>query len=284
MRDDGDLRPVARLAGDVGDLDQAVGDLGDLELEQALDQLRVAPRHDDARPLGRVRDLLDDRLDPLRVVVALVLDLLGLGQQRLDALAQLHERVARVRLLDDAGDQLADAVAVLLEGHVALGLADPLQDHLLGGLRGDAAEVVRRDVAALDLVLELGQLLEVELGLGRRAQLPGLRVDGRLLVGDVDDHLVLDLLRDEQLEDDEVARLAVHLDERVLGRARRLLVRGEQRVLERQHQLLGGDGLLGGEAADGLEDLPRHVAPPPRGCNGGCRRTGWRPSRHRQRS
>ena len=86
------------------------------------------------------------------MVVALAVDLLGARQQRLDALAQLHERVARVGLLDDAGDQLADAVAVLLEHHVALGLADPLQDHLLGGLRGDAAEVVRRDVALLDLV------------------------------------------------------------------------------------------------------------------------------------
>jgi hypothetical protein len=93
----------------------------------------------------------------LRVVVALAVDLLGLRQQRLHALAQLHERVARVGLLDDAGDQLADAVAVLLEHHVALGLADPLQDHLLGGLRGDAAEVVRRDVADLDLVLEVAQ-------------------------------------------------------------------------------------------------------------------------------
>ena len=93
----------------------------------------------------------------LAVVVALAVDLLGLRQQRLDALAQLHERVARVGLLDDAGDQLADAVAVLLEHHVALGLADPLQDHLLGGLRGDAAEVVGRDVALVDLVAVLAR-------------------------------------------------------------------------------------------------------------------------------
>src|SRR6478609_4135386 len=70
------------------------------------------------------------------MVVALAVDLLGLGQQRLHPLAQLHERVAGVGLLDDAGDQLAHAVAVLLEHHVALGLADALQDDLLGGLRG----------------------------------------------------------------------------------------------------------------------------------------------------
>ena len=91
------------------------------------------------------------------MVVALAVDLLGLRQQRLHPLAQLHERVAGVGLLDDAGDQLAHAVAVLLEHHVALGLADPLQDDLLGGLRGDPPEVVRRDVADLDLVLEVAQ-------------------------------------------------------------------------------------------------------------------------------
>src|SRR5918911_1564596 len=67
-------------------------------------------------------------------------------------LGQLDERVARVRLLDDSGDQLADAVLVLLEHHVALGLADALEDHLLGGLSGDAAEVVRGDVALGDLI------------------------------------------------------------------------------------------------------------------------------------
>src|SRR4029079_18906353 len=103
MGDDGDLRAVAGLAGDVGDLDQAVRDLGDLELEQLLDQLGVTPRHDDRRALGRGGDLLDHGLDPLRVVVALAVDLLGLGQQRLDPLTQLDERVARVGLLDDAG-------------------------------------------------------------------------------------------------------------------------------------------------------------------------------------
>ena len=81
------------------------------------------------------------------------------------------------------GDQLADAVAVLLEHHVALGLADPLQDHLLGGLRGDPAEVVRGDVLGLDLVLVLLELLEVDLGLGRLAHLAGLGVDRRLLSG-----------------------------------------------------------------------------------------------------
>jgi hypothetical protein len=42
VRLDGDLRPVAGLARHAADLDQTVGDLGHLELEERLDQLRIA--------------------------------------------------------------------------------------------------------------------------------------------------------------------------------------------------------------------------------------------------
>jgi hypothetical protein len=128
------------------------------------------------------------------VVVALAVDLLGARQQRLDALAQLHERVAVVGLLHDAGDQLADAVAVLLEHHVALGLADALQDDLLGRLRGDAAEVVGGDVLLVDLVGVLGELLGGDLDLGRLDLLARLRVDDRVLVDRLDDHVRLEAL------------------------------------------------------------------------------------------
>ena len=79
------------------------------------------------------------------MLVVLGLDLLALGQQGLDA-AEVDERVARVALLHDAGDDLADAVDVLVVHEVALGLADALQDDLLGRLGGDAAEVVGRDL------------------------------------------------------------------------------------------------------------------------------------------
>src|SRR5918998_1628303 len=57
VRDDRDLRAVAGLARDVLDLDEAVGDLRDLELEQRLDEVRVAAGHDDARALRRLGDL-----------------------------------------------------------------------------------------------------------------------------------------------------------------------------------------------------------------------------------
>ena len=211
------------------------------------------------------------------MVVALAVDLLGLRQQRLDALPELHERVARVRLLDDAGDQLAHAVAVLLEHHVALGLADPLQDHLLGGLRGDPPEVVRRDVADLDLVLEVAQARGIDVRRLGDDHLAGLRVHaaleraGGLLLGLVE-QLVLEVLGQEELLDDEVAGVAVHAHAGVARGARLLLVGAEECILQRAHQLLLGDALLAPERLDCFDDLCGHGLSLPRGSNDGCRR------------
>ena len=269
MRDDRDLRAVARLARDVLDLDEAVGDLGHLELEQRPDQLGRAPRDDDGRPLGLIRDVGDDRLDALTVVVALAVHLLAARQQRLDALAQLHQRVARVRLLDDAGDQLADAVLVLVEHHVALGLADALQDHLLGRLRGDAPEVLGRHVVLLDLIAVLREPLLVDLRRLGVDHLARLRVDRRLagLLLDLVEQLLLEVGRQEQLEDAEVAARAVHLDAGVLRRLGRLLVGRQERVLERGHQPVGGDPFSRSRTPT-ASTISLVIAPPRPGCSG----------------
>ena len=277
VRDDRDLRAVAGLAGDVRDLDEAVGDLGDLELEELLDQLRVAARDDDRRALRRGRDLLDDGLDALGVVVALAVDLLGLGQQRLDALAQLDERVAAVGLLDDAGDELADAVAVLLEHHVALGLADALEDDLLGRLRGDPAEVAGRDVALLDLVLVLLELLRVDLGVLGLDHLAGLGVEVGALVDRLDDEVRLEALGDDQLDDAEVRRSR--------GRARRART---SRCRAASCRPTGARPRARGAASRArcpsrapstfiASRISRDIrSTPRRGWNDGCRRTGSR--------
>jgi hypothetical protein len=207
------------------------------------------------------------------VVVALLRNLLGLGEQRLNAFAQLHERVTGVGLLHDPGDQLADAVLVLVEHHVPLGLADPLEDHLLRRLRGDAAEVVRRDVTLVDLIAVLRQHLGIELWVFRLAHLAGLGIDLRLRRLDLGQQLLLELIWHEQLEDTEVGRVALHIHTRVLGRAGLLLVRGQEGILERKHQSLGGDALLALEQVYRFDDLLGHLSPsPPTGCSCECRR------------
>ena len=128
------------LAGAGLDLDDAVGDLGHLELEQPLDEAGVGAADDDLRALGGLADLDDVGLDAVARLGALVRHLLGLRQQRLDP-TEVEQRVAAVGLLDDAGDDVALAVGVLLELALALGLADALAHHLAEGLGGDAAEL-----------------------------------------------------------------------------------------------------------------------------------------------
>ena len=145
VRRDRELGAVAGLAGDGADLDDTVDELGDFELEQAPHEAGMRARHDDLRALGGLADLHDVGLHPGAVVVAVARDLLGLRQERLDP-AEVEQRVAGVGLLDDAGDDVALATRVLLVLHLALGLADALQDDLLGRLRGDAAEVGGRVV------------------------------------------------------------------------------------------------------------------------------------------
>ena len=52
--------------------------------------------------------------------------------------------VAELDALDDAVDDLADAVLEFVVLALALGIAHLLHDHLLGVLGGDAAEIDRR--------------------------------------------------------------------------------------------------------------------------------------------
>ena len=98
------------------------------------------------------------------------------------------------------------------------------------------------------------------LGILGLAHLPRLRVDLRLLLGlgRFGQELLLQLRGQDQFEDAEVAGLVVEVDAGVFGGAGSLLVGGEQRVLERIHQLVGGDSLLLLERFDCLDDLLAH--------------------------
>src|SRR4029078_12269688 len=74
--------------------------------------------------------------------------------------AEVDDDVAELDALDDAGDDLADAVLELFELALALGVADLLEDHLLGGLGGDTPELDRGQRID-DEVADRGALLEL---------------------------------------------------------------------------------------------------------------------------
>ena len=263
VRLDRDLRAVAGLASDAADLDETVGDLGHLELEQRLDQLGIAAREDHLRPLRARPDLGDHGLDPRALLVALAVDLLRPRQQRLDP-AEVDEHVVAIAgLLHDAGDDLALAVDVLVVHHHPLRLADALLDDLLGGHRGDAAEALGRRVGAHHQLL--GNLRPVELEVGvadqrvlslARLLLDPLELVDRSLARLVDEAL-LEIGRDLDREDPEVA-LVVEDHLGVAGSARCLLVRGEQRVLERRDERARLDALLALDRANAFHDFLGH--------------------------
>ena len=75
--------------------------------------------------------------------------------------AEFDHDVAALGATDGAGDDVADLVLVLLEDLVLLDLAETLVEQLLGGLGGDAAEVLDLDrladfLADLDVRLDEG--------------------------------------------------------------------------------------------------------------------------------
>ena len=107
----------------------------------------------------------------------------------------------------------------------------------------------------VDLVAVFGELRRVDFRVLGLAHLARLGIDGGALVDRLDDQVGLQALGDFQFDDAEVRGLAVHLHARVLGRAGLLLVSGEQRVLERDHQLLRLDALLARKRVHGLKDL-----------------------------
>ena len=210
--------------------------------------------------------LRDHGLDPRALLVALTVDLLRARQQRLDVVAEVDEHVVAVAgLLHDPRDDVADAVDVLRVPDRALRLADALLDHLLRRHRGDAAEVLRGRVGPGDLML--GDLVPVELELvvvdQRVLLLAGLLLDSLelldLRLARLVEQALLEVGGDLDREDAELA-LFVELHDRVARGARRLLVRGEQGILERADQLILLDAFLPLERANVLDDLDAHLS------------------------
>ena len=143
---------------------------------------------------------------------------------RFVAAFERHVHVALFVALHGAGHEIVELADVFVVDRVALGLANALHDDLLGGLRGDAAEIFRRHF----FVEEIADLI-------RRAGL--LRGDLELRIGDLFDD-------GAAMEDAVLAGLPIDDDDRVRLAAEVPLVGREQRRFERFEQHLERDVAL----------------------------------------
>src|SRR5262249_6084214 len=137
VRQHADLGAAARIARHRADLDDAVVDLGHLLGEQLGHELRVSTRQKYLRAAGLAAHVVDVGAYAVARPEGLARQQLVAAQDRLGA-AEVDRDVAKLDALDQAVDDLAGAVLVLLELALTLGLAHALHDHLLGGLGVDA--------------------------------------------------------------------------------------------------------------------------------------------------
>ncbi len=263
--------PGSRAAASITTTPSAIS--GTSISKSLAEQLHRGAGEDDLRTLRLAEHVEHVGLDAVAGAVALARHLLAHRQHRLGA-PQVDDHVAALEAPDDAGDDLALAVLVLVEDVLALGVAGALDHHLLGGLRGDAAErapeglelqqVAPLVVLRLRLRLVLGPIVDGEVELVAHLHLDTLlvgdrhrdhvdRVGERALLGGV-------LHDGEHLEEVDAAlvvvevRLEVPLDPEMLlgGHGDGLLQDGDQRraldalvlghLVEDEVQVHGGGG------------------------------------------
>src|SRR5450759_782833 len=140
---------VAALHGGIGALagfaratldgDRTVVNLRDFLFEEAHDQFGRRPRYQHSGPLAGFVDELNDAAYAVSHAIAFQAGLFLLGQLGF-GFAEVQHVVRTFHALDGAVDEFAGAPRILLEHGVAFGLADLLEDDLLGGLGGDSPQ------------------------------------------------------------------------------------------------------------------------------------------------
>src|SRR4051812_2896428 len=145
-----DLGTGAGVAGDRLDLDDAVVDLGHFLRKQLRHESGMGARQEDLGTAGFGPYVIDVRAYAVAVLEVLARQQLVAPQDRFGP-AQIDRDIAIFDPLDQAVDDLADAILVFLELALPFGLADLLDDDLLGGLGGDPAEIDRRQFVGQEL-------------------------------------------------------------------------------------------------------------------------------------
>src|SRR5262249_42509343 len=140
VRDHGDLGALARFAHGGFNHHSAVVNFGHLHLEQPFEQFGVGARDLYLWAFRFAADVVDDAADAFALGERFDARLLRFGHHRFDAVAQINDDLAAF----ESVDKLTQTADVFVVNVVSLGLADFLQDDLLGGLRRNASEVFHR--------------------------------------------------------------------------------------------------------------------------------------------
>src|SRR5690606_41599119 len=108
-------------------------------------EVRRRARQEQLRPAAFAVDLRDVGADPVADAQVLLRNHLVARQARLD-LARLDDRALAVHALDRSRQDRFAAPEAVVADLLALGVADLLQDDLLGSLRADASHVDRPEL------------------------------------------------------------------------------------------------------------------------------------------
>src|SRR5260221_2447921 len=141
--DHGDLGAFAGFTRAAPDYDCVVVDLRNFLFEEAHHQLRRAARDYYTCIFAGFFDALNDAAHAVAHAEVFKLALFLLGKPRF-GFSEIHDQVLALNALHAAVDQLAHAAGIFREDGFTLGFAHLLQNHLLGGLGGDAPQRVGR--------------------------------------------------------------------------------------------------------------------------------------------
>ena len=218
VRKNGDLGACSWFTSTGLDFDNAVGDFGNFEFEQSLDETWMRTARDDLRALCGLANLDDVGLDARTRFGTLVRNLFGLRHKRFDA-SEIEQRVTRIGLLDDAGNDVAFATRVFLVLHFAFGFTNALVHDLLHRLRSNTTP-------------HLGRRGDIELfAFGDAVVVEGLRHHTNFAGVGIDD------------------------DPRIFLRIRQPLVSGFERVGECAKQRVDRDSLVDGKCLECLDEI-----------------------------
>ena len=190
----------AGLTGDVADLHLTGGDFGSLQLEQTAHQVGMGAGYINIGAAGGHPGLQNINTDLVALGIGLAGDLLADTQHSVMPLVALthgdQHITAGIHTGNRAGEQLLSLVGIALVDHATLSFTNALNDHLLGSLGSNAAELlhIHRDgdgIAHLNIGIVVSGGIDVHFqgGVGQLVH-HGLDLEHEdTLLGDVDHHI-----------------------------------------------------------------------------------------------